>query len=217
MQKILFALLALSCFVSISCVTNEEEPEIGSVQYGRNSIILSWAEVYQDTTRFRDPWVWNFTLVDTAGYETSPEASETVWNCNKQIVQRNGDTVFLKAFKKLSSEIYETSQLLCLDSFDVFILDKDGNGKHQGAPLEQDPNVRVRGDSLLFDMTVLFLDKGVLTPMGVPPVVRDPQYGTFQNLDSLATEIFKYPDDTPDLIESPKFKVAWQTWVYLKQ
>lgn len=161
-------------------------------------------------------WIDTFAIMEEQD-NTWPSSGETVFNCSREAVFRNQDTVYLESFfydKPDSSQNYEYEFNCASGKYHKFLLDKNGKGTPLGDFTEgHQANLRVVGDSLLYDMAIVYLDFYPVR-QDVPSLIRYIQYGHEVNADSLQQVLI----DLPRPLEhtgGPFFFVTWHTWVYL--
>jgi len=111
-------------------------------------------------------------------------------------MERRGDTVFLQAFRAWGPDSSWRNGFECLDHYEAFVLQSDGRGVHVGpGKLDQDPELRLDGDTLRFRMTFTVFDRYETSRVGGVSTGRVYYHGYgFQNnnLDSLQTWLQGY-------------------------
>lgn len=207
-------LLALLAMLQ-SCATeaNTPPPEF----YTRAGVLTSHADVYWDTIRSEPPCFDTFTLIPCE-VNNFPLSRETWYNCNNRGIERNGDTLYLYGFDYTPPDSEWVIQFHCHSTAERFLIQGDGSTLHVGPGiLDHDPNLRLQGDTVRFDMTLVLFDRGSLAiGGGVPVLIRYPQFGTLHNTDSLQ-QVMASRYDGHNVLHVPHIRVAWQTWTYVPQ
>lgn len=228
--RLLFALLLISVLSLQACFQDPSEDIPSS--YTRSQASVSFQDVTLDSieplyhcmTRFSvlDD-AWDSTLTD-CNYYGGIWPGEGTMDCNRFEIPRRGDTVFLRMGLYTPPDDRWQVQYECLDELHPFVLDDEGIGHYVGnGNFTPDPELRVHGDSLFFKRTLLIFYRGITSNSingegATTSIVRYPQYGYLQNLDSLQTELIEYCKGYTNCsfpTNYTYYRVAWQEYLYI--
>jgi len=218
-KQLIFSILMVAV---LSCKMVTEPPVTSTpLTYGRYAVSTIYTDYFPDTTYHGKTWLRIFGSNDLGSYRDFTPA-ETLWNCNSLKIQRHLDTVMLEAFSFVPPDSSWETQFKCLDSqFLKFVIQADGTGKYIGSDsLRYNPNVKISGDTLSFDMTIVYYDRGALSPAGQPDLIRWPYYGALPtaSADSLHNEATKLGTVFQgQLAKNPFYRMDWQHWIYIAQ